>query len=112
VFELWTDEDIPGGKKWGATLKAKLDTCDICVLLVSRHSLASDYVLDVEIARMRERQQTEDVRIYPIVLTPFPAAVSPWPKEFQPRPPNGKPLSRFSESERDERRAIADESTR
>jgi hypothetical protein len=110
IFELWDDEDIPGGDKWRAAIKVKLDTCDICVLLVSRHSIASDYVLNVEIERMRERQKAEDVHIYPIVLTPFPDAVPPWFMEFQLRPPNGTPLSRFPEAERDEQMvAIANE---
>ena len=39
IFELWNDEDIQGGEKWQATIKTKLDNCDICILLVSRHSL-------------------------------------------------------------------------
>jgi TIR domain len=57
TFELWTDEDIAGGADWEKDIKAKLATCDICILLVSRHSLASKYVIEVEIETILERQR-------------------------------------------------------
>src|SRR5437870_4147148 len=57
TFELWTDEDIDGGADWEKDIKTKLAVCDICILLVSRHSLASKYVMEVEIETIRERQR-------------------------------------------------------
>src|SRR5437660_382868 len=49
AFDLWTDEHIPGGAEWEKHIKAKLAICDICILLVSRHSLNSHYCIDIEI---------------------------------------------------------------
>lgn len=100
MYELWADEDIPGGGAWRQEITRKLDECDVCVLLVSRHSLASDFIIDVEIETLRKRRAKGDAEIFPIVLTPCAVETAPWIKEIQLRPPNGQPLSDFEENER------------
>jgi tetratricopeptide (TPR) repeat protein len=115
TFELWNDEDMAGGADWEKEIKAKLAVCDICILFVSRHSLASKYAIEVEIATILERQKNgHNVQIYPIVLSPFPEAAVPasllalnW------RPRLDKPLSGFSRHQRGvEISKIADEIVR
>src|SRR3954452_8422674 len=59
IWDLWVDHDIGGGADWRAEIDRKLNTCDICILLVSRHALSSDFILDVEVKRMLERRETE-----------------------------------------------------
>jgi len=72
-FDLWTDEDIPGGAEWEKHIKEKLAGCDICILLVSRHSLNSQYCIDIEVETIRRRQEnSESVKTYPIYLTHAP----------------------------------------
>ncbi|HEX8165414.1 MAG TPA: TIR domain-containing protein [Beijerinckiaceae bacterium] len=102
IFELWTDEEIAGGADWERDIKTKLAACDICILLVSRHSLASRYVIDVEIETILERQrQGHNVQLYPIVLSPFPqAAAPPSLLALNLRPRLDKPLSGFSRHNR------------
>lgn len=56
IFELWTDQHLHGGEVLDSAIKEKLAACDIFVLLASRHSLASRYVVETEIATMRRRQ--------------------------------------------------------
>ena len=64
---------MPGGADWEQEIEQKLRACDIFILLVSRHSMASDYVVDKEIAIIRERRaKGENVHFYPLVLTPTP----------------------------------------
>jgi tetratricopeptide (TPR) repeat protein len=112
IFELWSDEEIAGGADWEKEIKNKLAVCDICVLFVSRHSLASKYVMEVEIEAIRERQRKgNDVPIYPIVLSPFPEAAAPASLlALDLRPRLDKPLSGFSRHERGlEISKIADE---
>jgi hypothetical protein len=112
TFELWTDEDIAGGADWEKDIKSKLAACDICILLVSRHSLASKYVIEVEIETILERQrQGHSVQVYPIVLSPFPQAAAPASLlALNLRPRLDKPLSGFSRHERGvEISKIADE---
>jgi hypothetical protein len=111
VIELWSDDEIPGGGDWEARIKTKLAVCDICILLVSRHSLDSDYVIKIEIEAILQRQQGEDVQIYPIVLTPFPRAAAPASLlALNLRPPNGEPLSGLTQHQRDDAMAaVTDE---
>ncbi len=112
TFQLWTDEDMAGGADWEKEIKRKLADCDICILLVSRHSLASQYVIDVEIATILERQRSGDeVQIYPIALSSFPQTAVPASlSALNIRPRLDKPLSGFSRHERGvEISKIADE---
>jgi hypothetical protein len=112
TFELWTDEDIAGGTDWEKDIKGKLAVCAICILFVSRHSLASKFVIDVEIATILERRRHgHDVQIYPIVLSPFPeAAAPPSLLALNLRPRLDRPLSGFSRHQRGvEISKIADE---
>ena len=102
TFQFWTDEDMAGGADWEKEIKDKLAACDICILFVSRHSLASKYVIEVEIAAILERQRNGDhVHIYPIVLSPFPEAAAPASLlALNLRPRLDKPLSGFSRHDR------------
>ena len=63
AVELWIDRIMPGGVDWEREIEQKLRACDIFILLVSRHSLSSDYVVDKEIAIIRERQARTSISI-------------------------------------------------
>jgi hypothetical protein len=42
LIEFWVDRHMRGGATWDEEIEKKLRECDIFVLLVSRHSMASD----------------------------------------------------------------------
>ena len=64
AVDLWLDRLMSGGTEWEPEIEQKLHACDIFILLVSRHSLSSDYVVDKEIAIIRERQaKGEDLSV-------------------------------------------------
>jgi tetratricopeptide (TPR) repeat protein len=110
IFDLWVDRDIEAGVDWRAEIDQKLNTCDICMLLVSRHALSTDFILDVEVKRMLERHASDDLPIFPLVLTPFADETVPWLMAMNLRPYKGKPLSTFALPERDaEMAAIVNE---
>ena len=46
AVDLWVDRLMPGGADWEREIEQKLRACDVFILLVSRHSLSSDYVVD------------------------------------------------------------------
>jgi hypothetical protein len=94
AVDLWIDRLMPGGADWEPQIVEKLSACDIFILLVSRHSLSSDYVVDKEIALIRERQaKGEAVHFYPLVLTPTPQIALDMVRDKNMRPRDGKPLS-------------------
>jgi hypothetical protein len=111
VFDLWTDEHIPGGSEWKVQIAAKLVACDVCILLVSRHSLNSHYCINIEIETIRQRQEAgEKALIYPIILSPVPRTALTPVKHLNLRPKDGSALSGFLSSHRDsEMSAIVDE---
>jgi hypothetical protein len=118
AVDIWLDRLMPGGANWEREMEPKLRACDIFILLVSRHSLSSDYVVDKEVALIRDRQTNgEDVHFYPLVLTPTPKIALDLVRDVNLRPRDGKPLSDYSINERyrqmsdaaDEIVAIADE---
>ena len=75
VFNLWVDRQMMGGADWDPEIEQKLRTCDIFILLVSASSMASDYIVDKEIAIIRERQASGgEVYFYALLLTPTPNA--------------------------------------
>ena len=101
AVDLWIDRLMPGGADWEREIEQKLRACDIFIVLVSRHSLSSDYVVDKEIAIIRERQaKAEDVRFYPLILTPTPKIALDLVGDKNLRPRDGKPLSDYSINER------------
>ena len=101
AVDLWLDRLMPGGANWEREIEQKLRACDIFILLVSRHSLSSDYVVDKEIPIIRERQgKGEDIHFYPLLLTPTPKIALDHVRDKNLRPRDGKPLSDYSINER------------
>jgi hypothetical protein len=101
VFTLWDDRHMTGGDDWDPEIERSLRECDIFILLVSAHAMASDYIIDKEIAIIRERQaRGEPVHFYPLLLTPTPKAGLEKVKDKNLRPRDGKPFSSYSAHDR------------
>jgi hypothetical protein len=101
AVELWIDRLMPGGADWEREIADKLRACDIFVLLVSLYSLSSDYVVDKEIAMIRERQaKGEAVHFYPLLLKPTPDVALDLVRDKNLRPRDAKPFSGYSLNER------------
>src|SRR5271170_7324673 len=98
VFALWVDHLMMGGANWEAEIEAKLRTCDIFILLVSTHSMASTYILRKELPIVRERDaRGEAVHIYPVLLTPTPIIGLDYIRDKSIRPGKDNPLSGFKD---------------
>jgi len=108
LADLWVDNLMRGGDDWDREIKQKLEACDVFILLVSRHSLASKYILKTEIATIRQRQQNkEDVHGYPLLLTTTPSYALDPVRDWNIRPPNLKPFGSYPPGEREEQMAKA-----
>lgn len=101
IFDLWVDRQMMGGADWDPEIEHKLRACDIFILLVSARSMASNYIVDKEIAIIRERQKNgEDVYFYPLLLTPTPDAGLEKVRDKNLRPRDAKPFSDFPYNDR------------
>ena len=98
--DIWVDRLMRGGDNWNPEIERKLRTCDIFVLLVSPNSLSSDYIVDKEIAIIRERQANgEDVHFFPLLLKPTPRIALRIVSDRNLRPRDARPLSSYSLSD-------------
>jgi hypothetical protein len=96
AVDLWLDRLMPGGADWEREIEQKLRAYDVFLLLVSRHSLSSEYVVNKEIAIIRERQtKGEAVQFYPLVVTPTPKIALDLVRDQNLRPQNGRPFSDY-----------------
>jgi hypothetical protein len=101
IFDIWVDRHMRGGTDWEPEIEEKLRDCDIFVLLVSANSMASNYIVDKEIAIIRDRQARGDlVHFFPLLLTPTPRAGLVKVKDKNLRPRDATPFSAFSTHDR------------
>src|SRR5258708_3964600 len=101
IFDVWVDRLMNGGADRNPEIEAKLRACDIFILLVSAHSTASDYIIDREIAIIRERQAREElVQFYPLLVTPTPKAGLDKIRDKNLRPRDATPFSRYQAHDR------------
>src|SRR3989442_6076025 len=100
TLTIWDDEKLQIGDDWKGDIFSALDACDVFILLVSRYSLASDFIINEEVAHILKRPKTE-VRFCPIVVTPCPMKGIAWLDGPNRRPKDGKALSELSDPERD-----------
>ena len=97
---IWDDEKLRIGDDWEGDIYSALDECSVFIVLVSRYSLASDFVVDKEVGRVLKRPKGE-VQFCPIVLTPYFAKELDWLDRPNRRPKDGKALSELPDPERD-----------
>jgi hypothetical protein len=101
IFDTWDDRRIAGGADWSPEIETQLRNCDIFILLVSASSMASDYIVDKEIAIIRERRaKGEPVHFYPLLLTPTPKAGLDKVRDKNLRPSYEKPFSAYAAHDR------------
>lgn len=102
LLNIWDDRRIKGGGDWQKKIKTALAEAKVAILLVSRHSLTSDFILNDEVSTMLRRRDQEDLVIYPIIIRACDWDAVDWLKAMNLRPTDGKPLARFSLDRRDE----------
>jgi TIR domain len=98
---IWDDKQIQIGGNWDGDINTALNQCNVFVLLVSNDSLASHYINETEVKRIRERRQTENVPFCPIVVTPCLMETVDWLMELDLRPKDDKALSELPKARRD-----------
>jgi hypothetical protein len=64
----WYDRDLVAGSDWDDSIKAKLESADLVVVLVSADFLASSYAYGVELARAMELHRSGTLRLVPVIV--------------------------------------------
>ena len=92
--EIFTDRGMAGGAKWDAETERLLRACDAFLLLVSPNSMTSTYVVEKEIAIIREREKAGAAPLFVplIIMNPTSDAALAFVRDQNWRPRGGKPL--------------------
>lgn len=101
VMTTWDDNQLQIGANWKGDISSALDACQVFILLVSRHSLVSKFILDHEVKRILDRRRNQAVPFCPIVVTPCYLDAVDWLTSLNYHPKDGKALSELSEAARD-----------
>lgn len=68
LVDFWVDRDLAAGAEWNAGIRDELEKMDVFLLVVSDHSLTSDYINRVEIKRALERRGEGTAEVIPVIL--------------------------------------------
>jgi len=97
-FDLWDDSRIQAGADWYKEVVRAIGDASVAVLLVSADFLNSDFIIGDEVRRLLESLDTNDIRIFPIIVRECLWNKVAWLNRFQVRPKDGKPLARWQGS--------------
>jgi hypothetical protein len=100
TLTIWDDEKLQIGDDWKGDIFSALEDSKIFILLVSRHSLSSKFILNEEISRILS-MPARNVHFYPIVVSPYPEIAVDWLKSYILHPSGGRSLSELEQSSRD-----------
>ena len=92
LIEFWTDRVLSAGSEWNNGVGQELEEMDVFVLLVSDHSLTSDYIQREELTRALERRAAGEVEVIPVILQRCAWASFDELAALQALPPDAKPI--------------------
>ncbi len=101
-LRFWHDQDMAGGDAWEKEIDQRLRDCVAAIILISRKSLTSEFILRTEVRLMLERYHHDGLRIYPIVIENCLWRKLPWLVAMNVRPDRGLPLMRQTPGKRDD----------
>jgi len=64
----WNDRDLRAGEEWDERIKQELQQADIVLYLVSHHSMATDYIQNVELPLIETRCNDGECKLVPIIV--------------------------------------------
>lgn len=92
LVSIWHDRKIDAGQKWKDKIDENLESADIILFLVSSKFLASDYCMDVEVARAMKKDEEGSAKLIPIIIRPVDWQTSNL-SQFQALPKDAKAIT-------------------
>ncbi|MCX6849800.1 MAG: TIR domain-containing protein [Verrucomicrobia bacterium] len=92
LVDYWQDRDLTAGEEWNRGITEQLEVMDVFLLLVSDHSLTSDYINRVEIKRALERHEQGTAEVVPVILYRCQWKASGRLNHLIALPKDGKPI--------------------
>ncbi|MFT5471067.1 MAG: internalin A, partial [Verrucomicrobiales bacterium] len=92
MIDVWTDRDLSAGEEWNRGIGEQLAEMDVFVLLVSDHSLTSDFIQREELRLALERRAAGEVEVIPVIWQRCSWKVFDELKALIALPKDGKPI--------------------
>ncbi|QBD77802.1 toll/interleukin-1 receptor domain-containing protein [Ktedonosporobacter rubrisoli] len=96
LIDEFYDSAICAGSNITQFMEAQLKAADIIVLLLSAEFFASERCYGLELKRALELSASGTKRLIPVILRPADWKILPL-SQYSPLPPDGKPVSRWSD---------------
>ena len=97
LIAVWTDHQLLPGDIWNDEIRRELKAADLILFLVSRSSIASEYIDRVEFKDALERHRKNETQIVPIIVSRCD-----WEERlgsFQALPPANTPIAKYRDKE-------------
>jgi cell division protein FtsN len=65
---VWADHRVVAGEPWDEAIRSKLAAADLFLFLMSRDSIASEYIDGVEIRSALERHRKGEAHVFPVIV--------------------------------------------
>lgn len=110
LVEVWSDDRISGGADWESKIRQAMAQAKVAILLITKHFLTSDFILEKEVPKLLTRRESEDLIVFPVIAKPCAWGTVDWLKKMNVRPKNGACVWRSGGDYADEElAAIAEE---
>ena len=109
-IEPWHDNQVGAGGDWEKEITDAMERASVAIFLISVNFLNSDFISRVEVPKLRQRHETENLILFPVLAKACLWTGVPWLARLNVRPPDNKPVWGDGGSHVDEDlTAIADE---
>lgn len=95
VVDAWEHRRIEEGDEWYRATQDAMSSCDLAILLVSQHFIASRLVQDNELPGLLQRRREESLRVIPIIVRHCLWESEPVLSGLQPLPRDGRAVNTF-----------------
>ncbi len=96
AIELWYDQQIQAGDRWGDEISENLEAADMVLLLVTAAFIKSDYCYTIEMKRALELNEEKQVEVIPIIASPCPWRITEI-SDLQVLPSGAVPVTKWAD---------------
>ena len=89
---VWTDDSLAAGSAWESEIMQAISRANAAILLISAHSLTSQYILNTELPAILTRREKDGLVLFPIVVKPCAWKKLAWLTKMNVLPRNGRPV--------------------
>ncbi|HAA23169.1 MAG TPA: hypothetical protein DCP28_32045 [Cytophagales bacterium] len=98
TLDIFYDQDLMAGDNFDTVLKERMATADLILLLTSPDSLATDYIMDVEVPLAQQQYEAGQAKVIPVILRPGDDwKDEPFLQDLNAIPSKGTPISSYED---------------